>query len=190
MITKEGITGIILSGGKSSRMGSDKALLSYNGKKLIEYSIDLLKSLCDNVIISANNAHYHAFKLPVVPDNYSDIGPLSGLESCIRFSNTRINLVIPCDTPFLNAEFLNNILNNIENYDAVVPISKDGKVEPLTGYYSKEVLPVIVQQIEKGDYKIQNLLKNIHTKYLLIANNTLIHNINTPNDLNITEHTQ
>ena len=183
MKTNESITGIILAGGKSSRMGSDKAMLTYNGKKLIEYSIGLMKLVCNTVIISASNANYLAFNLPMVSDNYSNIGPLAGLEASLRHSETRINLIAPCDNPFLNVEFLNTILNNSENYDAVIPISNDGKTEPLTGYYSREILPVIVQQIEKGDYKVQNLLKIIHTKYVLVTDKTLINNINTPNDL-------
>lgn len=183
MVAKEKITGIILAGGKSSRMGTDKAMLSFNGKKLIEYSIALMKEVSDNQLISANNDAYRAFEIPVVPDNFQGIGPLAGIEAGLRFSQNRINLFAPCDTPFLNAELLLKILSNIESYDAVVPVSKDGKIEPLTGFYSKEALPALTKQIDRGDFKIQNLLQIIHTKYILIDDIKLIKNINTPEDL-------
>ncbi len=183
MIINENITGIILSGGKSTRMGSNKAMLSFNGKKMIEYGISAMKEVCRTVIIGANTQAYNAFNIPVVPDNYQNMGPLAGLEACLRHSQTRKNLITPCDTPFLNVEFLKTIISNIENYDAVVPILKDGKIEPLTGYYSKDILPIIVSQIENGDYKIQNLLKAINTKYIVVENVSVLKNINTPNDL-------
>ena len=117
----ERITGIILAGGKSKRMGRDKAFLPYHGKDLIEYSISLMQSICDEVIISANDADYDKFGLRVVRDNYPHIGPIGGLEASLTYSKTRHNLVIPCDTPFLTLsvyyEILKNLLNfNIKNF--------------------------------------------------------------------------
>lgn len=183
MVGNKEITGIVLSGGKSSRMGQDKGMLSYNGIKLIEYSISTLKNICTNVVISANNLEYNIFGLPVISDNYYGIGPIAGLEACLRKSETRMNIIAPCDSPLLNIHLYNNILNNVANFDAVVPVLKDGKIEPLSGFYSKEILSVIVNQIEKADYKIINLLKLINTKYIEIDNDLLISNINTPEDL-------
>jgi molybdopterin-guanine dinucleotide biosynthesis protein A len=177
------ITGIILAGGKSSRMGTDKALIDVNGKKLIEYSIAVMKAICHHVIISANDPVYEEFGLPVVADNFKDIGPMAGLEACLRYSKTQVNLVAPCDSPFLNINLFREILKNIEGHEATVPILKDGKVEPLAGCYSKEALPAIIQQIEKGDYKLQNLLKAINTKYIAITDTNCLANINTPQDL-------
>jgi len=177
------ITGIILAGGNSSRMGTDKALILFRGKKLIEYSIALMKEICHHILISANNQVYNSFGFPVIPDNFQGIGPLAGIEACLRYSQTRINLVVSCDTPFININLFRDILNNIENNQAVVPVLKGGKVEPLTGYYSKEILPMLIQQIEKRDYKMQNLLKQVNTKYIALADYHLLNNLNTPEDL-------
>ncbi len=183
MIKRENITGIVLAGGRSSRMGSDKAVIEFEGKKLIEYSLGVMREVAATTIISANNAQYSNFAETVISDNYKDIGPLAGLEACLRISNTRANLFAPCDTPFLNVEFLNTILKNIADYDAVVPISANGKMKPLTGYYSRNILAVIVQQIERGDFKVQNLLKKIRTNFLPLENHRILKNINTPDDL-------
>lgn len=177
------ITGIILAGGKSSRMGTDKALIDVKGKKLIEYSIAVMKQICGHIIISASNPVYEKFGFPIVADSFQGIGPIAGLEACLRYSKTKINLVAPCDSPFLSINLFRETLKETAGYEAAVPILQDGKVEPLAGYYSKEALPTIIQQIEKGDYKLQNLLKAMNTKYVSITNPAYLMNINTPRDL-------
>lgn len=177
------ITGIILAGGKSSRMGTDKAMLLYKGKSFLEHTINSLKEVSHEILISANQNSYHGFGYPLVPDNFSGIGPLAGIEACLSFSKTRVNIFIPCDTPFVNATLFKNLIQQIENFDAVVPVSSDGKIEPLMACYSKDILPQIRLQIEHGDYKIQNLLKTIKTNYITISENIVFTNVNTPLDL-------
>lgn len=183
------ITGIILAGGKSSRMGTDKAMLLHKGKSFLELTINSLKEVCHDILISANHEYYHDYGYPVVPDNFPGIGPLAGIEACLSFTKTRINIFAPCDTPFLNAALFKILIQHIENYDAVVPVSVDGKIEPLMAYYSKDILSKIRLQIENGDYKIQNLLRTIKTKYVSIPENKLFTNINTPDDLRSIENT-
>ncbi|WP_423128218.1 molybdenum cofactor guanylyltransferase [Gaoshiqia sp. Z1-71] len=177
------ITGIILAGGKSSRMGTDKALISFNGKKLIEYSISVMREICQHILISANNPGYRDFGYPVVFDHFVEIGPLAGLEAGLRHSKSRINLVVPCDTPFLSAYLFKDILSHSPFHDAVVPVQKNGKIEPLTAYYSKKIQPALIRQINQGDYKMQNLLKLVNTKYIILNDNNLLNNLNTPGDL-------
>ena len=75
------ITGIILSGGKSLRMGQDKGLMSLDGKFMIEHVIDHIKPLCKQILISANQEEYHKFGYPVVRDEIKDIGPAGGIVS-------------------------------------------------------------------------------------------------------------
>ena len=92
MINK--ITGIVLAGGENRRMGVNKALISFHGKRLIEYSITLMQRICNEVIISANNLQYETFGLPVIVDNYQSLGPLGGIEASLAYSKTKHNLVI------------------------------------------------------------------------------------------------
>lgn len=183
MRKRNDLTGIVLAGGKSNRMGQDKAFLKLGQKRLIDYSLELMQTVTSRVIISANKFGYDGFSVPVVRDNYLNIGPLGGMEACLRFSGTTGNLFMPCDTPFLTVDFWEHLLSFAGKFDAVVPVSDDGKVEPLTGYYSREILPQMVAQIENGDYKVQNLLKIISTKYLPVNNQSVLKNINTPQDL-------
>ena len=183
MRDRNDLTGIVLAGGKSSRMGSDKAFLRLGPKRLIDYSLDLMQAITGRVMISANGNGYDDFSVPVIKDNYADIGPLGGVEACLRISETLDNLFIPCDTPFLTVGFWTHLLSFANDFDVVVPVSDDGKVEPLTGYYSRKVLPQIVVQIENGDYKVQNLLKLVRTKCLAVDNQSVLTNFNTPRDL-------
>lgn len=177
------LTGIILAGGKSRRMGSNKALREYNGLLLIEHSLHIMNQLTDQIIISGQQEEYSRFQAIKVADNYFDIGPIAGIEACLSKSETRNNLFIPCDTPLLSIELLKSILEHSNGFDAVVPILPDGKIEPLVAYYSKNILPVIHEQISSGNYQIISLLKKLKTKYLAISDTRNFRNINTPHDL-------
>jgi len=83
------ITGIILAGGKSSRMGMDKGFCALNGKPMVQYAIDILEQTCDSIIICSNNSDYELFDLPVIPDIIKDIGPMGGIYSGLKNSKTQ-----------------------------------------------------------------------------------------------------
>ena len=124
------IAGIILAGGKSTRMGEDKGLIFFNGKRLVEYSIDLLRNYCNRVIISSNNKAYREFGFPVVKDIISGIGPISGVTSALKNSPGEWNFILACDLPFLNGQLLDRLLNARGNSMGVVPVHH-GLMEPL-----------------------------------------------------------
>ena len=185
------ITGIVLSGGKSRRMGKEKGLCHFRGKALITFAIDTLKPLCKTLIISANNKidQYDLLEYPVISDDIPDTGPIGGLYSCLKQSQSAINLVISCDTPFVTTEVYQELLKYIVDYQAVVPVHEDGLLEPITAVYHRSCLPVILQQIEKGEYKMMDLLARLNTKFVYFDTNmsdskpSLFHNLNSPEDL-------
>ncbi len=110
-MVKEEVTGIILSGGKSSRLGEEKGLALFNGKPLIQYAIDILKPVCDKIIISANNQldEYAKFGFEIVEDQVKGIGPMAGLIAGLNKSVTRYNFVLSCDTPFVQWKTIDSI---------------------------------------------------------------------------------
>lgn len=165
------VTGIILAGGKSSRMGTDKCLVRYKNKYLIEYAIAALKPLCDNILISSQKETHKQFNYQTIKDEYIDCGAIGGIHSTLKNTETEINIIAPCDMPHISTELFEFLLQKIGNYDAVIPISK-GKVEPLTGVYSRNILPIVENQISNKKYKILSLLKNINTNFVEI-NSTL-----------------
>ncbi|MFA5417100.1 MAG: molybdenum cofactor guanylyltransferase [Bacteroidales bacterium] len=185
------ITGIVLSGGKSRRMGKEKGLCHFRGKALITYAIDILKPLCRELIISANNKidQYELLDYPVISDEIPDAGPIGGLYSCLKQSQSDINLVISCDTPFVTIEVYQELLKYSNDYQAVVPIHENGFIEPLTACYHLSCVSVIQQQLETGNYKMMDLLDELNTKYVRFESAmeglkaSLFHNLNSPEDL-------
>lgn len=176
------ITGIIIAGGKSSRMGVNKALLNLGKKTLIAHSIELLGSICDELLISANSSEYDDYNIPVIRDNYLGLGPIGGLEAALSQSKTEHNFVISCDTPFVSKSIFYSLAQNIQNEKAVVPLVNN-RLEALVAYYSKSMLPLIREQIQQKNYKLQALLKTANAKFVNFNQPDIFRNINTNADL-------
>ncbi|MBK3519281.1 molybdenum cofactor guanylyltransferase [Carboxylicivirga marina] len=179
----EKLTGIVLAGGLSSRMGKDKGLIQYNGSALIEYSINALKPLCSEIIISSNNTDYSKFGYGVVADEYKMTGPIGGLYSALSASDTDDVIMCPCDMPFVTNEIFEQVLNKKGDSSVAVIESMTHKVYPTLGYFHKSCLPIIKQQIVKGQYKLQLLLKELKAQTILIDDTKALLNFNSPEDL-------
>lgn len=160
------LLGVILSGGKSSRMGTDKGLLEFKGKAMIEYSIDLLKPLCESLIISSNDKSYEKFGLPLVADVVQEIGPIGGIFSAMNEIKADYYFVVSCDMPLASKSFAKILVSNIGSKEVIVPCHSGGKVEPLFAIYSFSVLNKMKKQIELKNYKLMNLLEECETNYL------------------------
>lgn len=158
------ITGIVLAGGQSKRMGTDKALIELGGKTLLERAVWLCRQSCSSVLVSSNNPDHQVGPV-VVPDEITDCGPMGGIYSCLKRSETDWNLVVSVDAAFVEPDFIKHLVGEIENCDAVVPISKKGK-EPLIALYHKNCLPVMEKMLDEGDYKMHNLVNKVNSKWL------------------------
>jgi molybdenum cofactor guanylyltransferase len=183
MHIKEKITGIILAGGKSSRMESEKSSLIFRGKRLIEYPYELMKGTCQKIIISTNTLGLNLPDVTYVPDNFRDTGPLAGMEAALSLSDTTWNFVVPCDMPFVDRELFTAMHQEINGYDCAVLMDSNGKATPLVGFFNRSILPIIIQQIKSGDYKISKLLKKLNVKYYQTTNSMVSVNFNSMNDL-------
>ncbi|MBT4060790.1 MAG: molybdenum cofactor guanylyltransferase [Lentimicrobiaceae bacterium] len=185
---KRAVTGIVLAGGASRRMGRDKGFVSYKGKTLIEYSIENIKCVCDSIIISSNKvSKYNNFNYPIIKDITDPIGPIGGIYSCLLASKTTDNLIISCDIPELYPATLDFLLSNKQDYEIVVPQHDDGHFEPLAGYYSKKIIPVLEKAITNKNYKLMDLFKQVGFKSIKISEmphgSSQFKNVNTLEDL-------
>jgi len=191
-MSKQEVTGIILAGGASSRMGKDKGLCEFQGKALINYAIDVLTPICGKILISSNNVvEYQKFGYQVVIDEHKNIGPMGGIYSSLRKSSTKHNLIISCDTPFLSTQLLEYILDNFNNYDIVVPVHGNSFIEPLAAYYSTNIIPNLESSIKRNNYKLINFFNVVKHKSIKVDSmpgfsKELFRNFNTPGDLSIT----
>jgi molybdopterin-guanine dinucleotide biosynthesis protein A len=183
------LLGVVLAGGKSSRMGEDKGLIEFKGRPLMEYALDLLQPLSDEIVISANHPEYSRFGYQTIPDIIQGIGPLGGMFSVMDRLKAVSYFFISCDQPYVNSELGKLLLQNRENAEIIVPVHSNGKVEPLYGVYSFTVLQTIIKHIEAGNYKLMNLLETCNTRYfdvpekIILRQPGLFKNVNTPDEL-------
>ncbi len=160
-----GVTGILLAGGNSCRMGQDKGFCLLDGKPMVTYGLGLLRQLCGQVLISANAADYEQFGHPVVRDEFAGIGPIGGLYSALSNTSTEHNFVISCDMPMLRKELFELLLHQSPGHDAVVPVF-NGHPEPLAAYYRKDAGETFLKSIRMGAFKLQDALAGMRTRML------------------------
>nr|WP_321454066.1 molybdenum cofactor guanylyltransferase [uncultured Carboxylicivirga sp.] len=177
------LTGVILAGGKSSRMGQDKGLMLYRDIPLVKYSIDLFEKLCTDIIISTNNPEYSKFGYPLIADEYADAGPIGGLYSSLNASEYDDTIVSPCDMPFLTSALFQEVLSKKGDAKAAVIQSSGGRTFPTVGYFHKEALDTIQSQIQKKQFKMLILLEVLNARIIQSDNIEQLANFNAPEDL-------
>ena len=183
------VVGIILSGGKSSRMGTEKGLVKYKDKALIEYSIEALKPICDQVIISSNKDCYNYLKLPVIPDEIEECGPIGGVYSGMKAVKADIYLVLSCDVPKVPTILFKDLLLEIGDANLICPIDGSGRKQPLIAAYRATCFPIIEKELLKGNFKMMKLLELLRPKIFSITNDLsyydakILSNVNTLQDI-------
>ena len=154
MIVKE-ICAVILAGGKSRRMGQDKALVNIGGRSFVEIMADRAAPLADKVFISANNPELFDFlPFPVVIDLCPGQGPLSGLHAVMSAHIYTLYITLACDLPGFPASLIQRMLDVSEGFDAVIPRTSDGRAQPLAAVYRRACLPVIEDALRKKANKV------------------------------------
>ena len=164
-------------------MGRDKSLLLFRGKRLIDFSLAVLSHFSETILISTQNPALARLGFPLVADEFPGIGPISGLYSALKASQTRNNLIIPCDTPNIDASVYERLMDNAGDCLAAVAGSASGLREPLIGYYDRSAVEVLGGQIRAGDYKLQNALGRLEARIEVFSDARLFLNLNAPSDL-------
>jgi molybdopterin-guanine dinucleotide biosynthesis protein A len=184
------ITGFVLAGGKSSRMGTDKSLMIWQGKTLVEHAIDTLRPLCSKIVISSNQKIYDFTGCETWPDDIDQQAPIIGIYSCLKRSETDINIVLSCDMPLISTDLLSYLLTNTDNYNAIIPVHDGNQIEPLCGIYNKSFIDEMQHFIEIQNYRLYKCIQSA-SHILVPINETLpfyqsnmFLNINTLADFN------
>lgn len=158
------VTAIILAGGKSQRMGSNKALLKYGDTTFIERQIARLSKIFREIILSANDASIYAhLPLPVVPDVIPGKGPLSGICAGIMRATNHYTFAVACDMPFLSEKVILHLKKFITDYDVVVPRTERG-LEPLHAFYSKNCIAPMQQCLKEGRLRVIDFFSEVKVK--------------------------
>jgi len=189
-IAASGPAGVVLAGGKSSRMGRDKASLRWDDSDLLHTVLDRLAAVCPELIVVSNVPR--ALKrrgVLVVSDSYPGCGPLAGIHAGLLAMGAEYGFFAACDMPFLSSAAIARIVDAAAGWDAAVPYI-DGYYHPLHAVYHKRCLPHIEQILAAGDYRVlsfypQVRLRRISVDELRPADPDLrtLCNINTPEEL-------
>jgi molybdopterin-guanine dinucleotide biosynthesis protein A len=182
------ITGVILAGGKSSRMGIDKALLKLHGRPFVAHVASMMQTAFDRVVLIANDpALYHFLGLEIFGDIYQDCGPLGGIHSGLVHAGGANIFVCACDTPLITRELIQHIASEPSTAAIVVP-SFNKRIHPLCGLYAQTCLPVIVDRLESRRLRVLDLVDQMNASILPITPDLpfyradLFSNFNTPED--------
>lgn len=188
------VTGIILAGGYSRRMGSDKALLELGGQSVIARIATELTKITDRVLIACGQQErkeYSYLQYPLIVDRYPGCGPLAGLHAGISCSATEWSLVVACDLPFASAEFMRRMMGALNQHEqrlagesrsqvsvlgakqietvkevhAIVAVTALGRVQPLFGLYHKDVLPSLEAALVGQELRVMEWLEKLNVLY-------------------------
>jgi molybdenum cofactor guanylyltransferase len=185
------LSAFVLAGGKSTRMGTDKAFVVLQGRKLVERALELARSVTSTVSIVGDPAKFAAFG-PVVADIFPGCGPLGGIHAALRGSETDLNLILAVDLPLVSAALLHYlVIRAVESPTALVCVPRTGqRWQPLCALYRRQFRDLAEQSLRAGRFKIDALFDPKRTQVItgeqLLAagfSADLFTNVNTPGDL-------
>jgi molybdenum cofactor guanylyltransferase len=189
---RKAVTGVILSGGKSLRMGEDKAFIEIEGMPIVQRICHLFLLLFQEVIIVTNRKErYLQFGVKVYDDIIPDLGALGGLYTAITSASFSYSFVVACDMPFLKRSVIEYLIQRRDDYDAIIPRTRDG-LQPLHAIYSKNCIEAIQTVLKQNKRRIIDFLPLVHPNlvdssefYSLDPDMESFININTPEDFNL-----
>ena len=179
---------VIFAGGKSSRMGSDKALLPFKEHTTLSaYQYHKLSQLFSSVYLSAKKNKFD-FNCNVIEDRYKEHSPLLGLLSLFEILDDDAIFILSVDAPLVDKCIIEKLIETYTNspkYDAIIAQSPKG-IQPLCGIYNRSILPLIQSYVKKDIHKLTALLKESHTKYVIFTDELAFSNLNTPQEYRTT----
>ena len=161
-----GVSGVILAGGKSRRYGQNKALVNINGIPLIKRVLGVMENLFSSTVVITNTPDAYSFlNLPMFEDKIKGLGPLGGIFTGLDVISEKAGFFVACDMPFLNPDLIRYQVTVRQGYDVVVP-TFSGKFEALHAIYTQNCLPEIEQMIHAGVYQTIQLFRSVSVRYV------------------------
>jgi molybdenum cofactor guanylyltransferase len=182
-------TAIVLAGGRSSRMGTPKALLLFDGEPLIVHVVTTLRRLFDAVVVvAAPGQDLPSMPVTLVRDDVAYQGPVGGIFYGLRAGGGDVGFVTACDSAFLNSRLISHLLSRISEHDVVVP-HWQGRFQPLHAVYRRTVLPLLEAQLARGELRPVHLFDKVRTRRIdedeirrFDPEGATFFNMNTPED--------
>lgn len=182
------IVGVVLAGGASSRMGTDKAMLPLAGSPLISYPVKTLSGVFSEVFVSSGSEKRYSFLgLEEVIDVFANSGPLGGIHSSLLAAQQRPIFVIACDLPFVSRELVEYVLEAREPGRSRI-VEWEGRIQPLLGIYDPQILPHTEHCLQEGLFSVMKMLQGYDHDVVPITTSlpfyrpNILQNINTRSD--------
>ncbi|PJJ09230.1 molybdenum cofactor guanylyltransferase [Flavobacterium sp. 1] len=179
------ITAIVLAGGKSQRMGTDKGMLDLNGKTFIQHICDALQPIVDsNILIVSANKEYDALGFSRVEDIIENKGPVGGLYTALMESKTKVNLVLSIDVPLVSTELLEWLIKNHDETYMITQTKSGDKINPLIGVYDRSMRIVFGEHMAGNQLKLRQVIEDVKHQTIEVPElwNHQLQNINTPEE--------
>ncbi len=172
---------IIMAGGKSTRMGQDKSLLQVSGKTLLEHIYSQLDGNFNKVLVSAGekNRHENMGERQVVCDQKPGEGPLMGILSSLEHSDIETNFIVACDIPDIPLFFVRRMVSLTGDFDCVIPVNEEGRLETLFGIYKKSMINPIQEALARGERRIRDVFEKVKVNYIKLDKSVNLKNLNT-----------
>ncbi len=178
------LNGLILIGGKSSRMGEDKGKIVYH-KIAQQYHIyHVLATLCHKVYFSCNKSQIVELdsNYNYIPDNYDNIGPLGGLLSAFEYDSTKAWLVLACDMPYVNKQHIQYLIGHRDTQKLATTYISNNRIEPLFTIWESQSYQYLKEALITENYSLRHILKKGDTALISIKDKESIINVNTPEE--------
>jgi molybdopterin-guanine dinucleotide biosynthesis protein A len=188
-MTSRAVTGVVLAGGASARMGQPKAHLPWGGRTLIDHVLHTLQPVVDELIVVVKDRGvFRDLDARVVEDLVPDGHALGGLYTGLRLARHDRCFACACDMPFLNQRFIRFLIGEAEGADVVIPVTEGG-FQPLHAVYARSAVPVIEEQLRCRQWELRDLVPKLSTRIvgpetirMLDPAGTSCFNLNTPED--------
>jgi molybdopterin-guanine dinucleotide biosynthesis protein A len=185
------LSAFVLAGGKSTRMGTDKAFVVLDGRTLLARMLDVARQVTSEVYVVGDAAKFAPFA-PVIEDVFPGCGPLGGIHASLRASRTDLNVIIAVDVPFVSHALINYLVARAKNSpDSIVTVARaNGGLQPLCAIYRRGFADIAEKALRVGSYKIDALFNQADTEVigeeeLEVAGFSprIFRNLNSPRDL-------
>jgi molybdopterin-guanine dinucleotide biosynthesis protein A len=174
---------IVLAGGKSRRMRTDKARLPLPGGTLVERVLAQVESLFDEILISVSRAQAGAFPgRRTVVDDAEGLGPMAGILAGLKTARNETCVVLACDIPDIDTKLLRSLVGKADGREIVVPVTPEGFLEPLFAVYSRRLTPRIEESLRSGEYSLLPVIEGARTLKVKLGKKNRVRNLNTPED--------
>lgn len=175
----------ILCGGKSSRMGKDKALLDYNGSPFLKHIINAVTPISEAITLVSALPQHHQLGFPFIVEQKKEMGPVSAISTALEHTKSVWNLIISCDVPLIQTNFLEWLLaQDYAGFDALIGVVEEKKM-PLVALYHQNCATIFKENLDQHQLKVMMVLEQLNINWVTIPEKfqgQLI-NINTPKDL-------